>query len=93
MPAEDRKANAIYLAFKDDKAAEEQIRERYKAVAMEVAMGEDRMEVTSFTVNGQSAAGENSMTRGELLELLELVVWCFDNNSTISRRKVSQYFH
>lgn len=54
--------------------------------------GADRLEVTSFTMNGQSASGTLSATIPELIRLLNLLYWMLDNGAEIRTDRTIPYF-
>ena len=85
-------ARHIYLAIKDDAQAVGRTRAKRLELAEACLDSAQLLEVTSFTLNGQSGAGENSWTKGELLKLLNLVIHQLDNSATLSTRNVRTLF-
>ena len=88
----DEQARHIYEAIKDDAAELGRARSRRKELAIDCMDKNQLMELTSFTVNGQSGAGNPSMTKGELLKLLNLILRHQDNDATLSTRTVRPTF-
>lgn len=85
-------AQRIYFALKDNTTAENQIRAEYESLALDAATNSNfNFELTSSTVNGQSFSGNNTMTKGDRLEMLGSVVAMFDNGGLASKR-VKPYF-
>lgn len=80
-----RRANLIYRAIKDDDDCIRQLRNRRKSLAMDCADPEKALELTSFTLNGQSGAGE-TVRKDELLLLISNVLEMVDNDAEISLR-------
>lgn len=80
-------ARAIYLAIKDDKSCIAELRARRKTLALDATDPDKMMDVTSFTLNGQSASGDVPMTKGDLLRLISDVLWMVDNNASLSTRR------
>lgn len=79
-------ARHIYLAIKDDAQAVGRTRAKYLELAEDCLDSAQLLEVTSFTLNGQSGAGELSRNKGELLQLLSLVIHQLDNDAKLSTR-------
>lgn len=88
----DEKARAIYLAIKDVPGAATMVGSRLQELGMELMNGKDRLELTSFSVNGQSFSGDVGITRYELLQVLNLVKWMLDNSAVLGTRTTGRSF-
>jgi hypothetical protein len=79
-------AKTIFKATKDDAAAVTKIRAEWKDLALAIATDPSASQtVTSATVNGQTFTAGQTMTQGNRLRLLGLVVAMYDQGGTISR--------
>lgn len=80
-------AQSVYRALKDDATAVAALRTERARLALEIATSaKGGTEITSATVNGQSFAGQVSMTKGDRLKLLGTVIAMVDAGGVISRR-------
>lgn len=78
-------ARQIYLVAKDNPTVATQVKtERDSLAASLVTDAETAFELTSSTVNGQSFAGTRTMTKGQRLRMLGLVIKMLDENATVS---------
>lgn len=85
-------ANAIYKAICKDVSAQAQIRREFSSLAVSIATDPDATaQITSATVNGQTFSATSTMTNGQRLELLRLVVSCLDRRTTISTTLISTF--
>ena len=66
----DDQAQELYLAGKDIPGILANVAARRQTLAQQLLDGESRLEVTSFSMAGQSAAGRLSATRPEMLAIL-----------------------
>jgi hypothetical protein len=65
---------------------------RRQALGVELMEGKNRLEVTSFTLNGQSAAGTLRATRDEQLAILNRLFWMLDNSATLASNRTQPVF-
>jgi hypothetical protein len=79
--------NNIYFFIKDDDAAIAQMRRWGMKLAMDCANPDEKLEVTSFTLNGQSGGGELGGTKEDLLDLIKQVLLRVDKGAPISTRR------
>ena len=79
--------NYIYKRIKDDNALVAQVRRWGTELAMDCMNPDKALEVTSFTLNGQSGGGELRGTKEDLLALIDQVLTRIDNGAPISTRR------
>lgn len=78
-------ARQIYLVAKDDATLSAQVRTEYESLASSfVNDGETAFELTSATVNGQSFSGNRTMTKGQRLRMLGLVIKMLSEDAAFS---------
>lgn len=80
------RAAALYRAVKDIPSISAVVDAKVAALGQELVDGKNRLEMTSFTVNGQSYSGSTGTTRWDLLLILNLVKWQLDNGAQLSTR-------
>lgn len=81
----------IYRAIKDDQGCIAQVRAFSKELALACVDPAQSMETTSFTLNGQSGAGQLRATKAQLLQLCLNVLVMVDNNAEISTRSTQVF--
>lgn len=87
----DEQARELYLVTKDIEGFETVVDRERKKLAKEMVGGASRLEVTSFTLAGQSASGNITATRPEWLAVLNALHRMLTNNAiaTIGRTQPS----
>jgi hypothetical protein len=79
-------ANQIYLAIKDDATAVAAVRAEYASLSLAILTDPSASQtITSGTVNGQTFTATGGMTQAQRRALLRWVVFCLDNETTISQ--------
>lgn len=78
----------LYESFKNDGSALAKLTTARDALAWELATGADRLEVTSFTLNGQSASGTLRATKAEQHDILCRVVEMLTNGGAQGAKTV-----
>ena len=78
----DAQAQEYSLALKDVPGIKADIAAQATKLARELAMGESHLEITSFSIAGQSAAGRLSATRPEQLAILNKLGRLLTNGGT-----------
>ncbi len=91
MTDSDKTARQIYELIKTDNGQISTIRARAKQLAVDCTDPDQRMETTSFTLNGQSGAG-TTMSKAALLDLLTRILWQVDNQVALSTRTTRTFF-
>ncbi len=81
-----RTARNIYLALKDNAGAIAQLRNWRTDLALACVDPDQALETTSFTLNGQSGAGQLRGTKSDLLAIIGQVLWQVDNEAALSTR-------
>ncbi len=81
-----RTARNIYLALKDNAGAIAQLRNWRTDLALACVDPDQALETTSFTLNGQSGAGQLRGTKADLLAIISQVLWQVDNEAALSTR-------
>lgn len=70
-----RLARSIYLTIRDNPAAIAAIQEEASSLALSLATNPDAsFELTSSTVNGQTFSGRRTMSNGDRLNMLRLII-------------------
>ena len=85
-------ARNIYLAIKDNAGAIDKLRGWRIDLALACVDPDQALETTSFTLNGQSAAGQLRGTKADLLVIIGQGLWMVDNDATLSTRTTSVRF-
>lgn len=85
-------ASELYKAVKGISGMTARVDARRQALGVEIMEGKNRLEVTSFTLNGQSAAGTLRATRDEQLAILNLLHWMLDNSASLDFRRTQVVF-
>ena len=88
----DDQAQEMFLAIKDVPGITAKIQSRATALALELAAGESQLEITSFSVAGQSGSGRLSATRPEMLAILNKLARLLTNGGTSLRHKTIPTF-
>jgi len=78
----DRQAQELFLALKDIPGIKDQIAAKREALGKQLLDGDSRLEITSFSVAGQSGAGRLSATRPEMLAILNKLHRLLTNGGT-----------
>ena len=78
----DAQAQELYLALKDIPGILATVAAKREALGQQLLDGESRLEVTSFSMAGQSAAGRLSATRPEMLAILNKLHRLLTNGGT-----------
>lgn len=86
-----QRARIIYRAIKADSNALTKVTAALNALATADVDGEERLNVSSFTVNGQQFSGE-SLDAGEWAAVLEMVQWMLTNSAALSTRVTRRSF-
>jgi len=87
-------ARAFYDTFSTDTVVEADVRTEAKRLAKELFLnkgssGEEvdgSIEITSATVNGQSYSATRTITKGERLRFLRLIIIMYDNDVALGGR-------
>ena len=88
----DAQAQELFLALKDVPGITAKIQGQATALALALAVGESQLEITSFSVAGQSASGRLSATRPEILAILNKLARLLTNGGTsVLRRTVPTF--
>lgn len=87
-----KQARQIYNAIKDRQDLMDQVEEWRIELAMSCVDPSQQMETTSFTLNGQSGAGELRGTKADLLAICSQVIWMRDNSASLSTRTTRMDF-
>jgi hypothetical protein len=84
-------ARTIAKATRSNPAAMNAIRDEFAALGLEIATNADAgREITSATVNGQSFSASTTMSKLDRVQLLDRVIWFYDNGiPSTSRTRVS----
>lgn len=85
-------ASELYQAVKGLAGMAARVDARRQALGVEIMEGKKRLEVTSFTLNGQSAAGTLRATRDEQLAILNRLFWMLDNSAALSSNRTQPVF-
>ena len=78
----DAQAQELYLALKDIPGIKETVAAKRKALGEQLLDGDSRLEITSFSLAGQSGAGRLSATRPEMLAILNKLHRLLTNGGT-----------
>lgn len=85
-------ARAIYAAVKDSPTACASIRAEFASLALAIATDPNSTaQVTSSTVNGQSFTTAQTMTNGNRLMLLRLIVTSLNQGRAVSSTAISVF--
>tara|TARA_R110002012_G_scaffold273344_1_gene459156 strand:- start:285 stop:551 length:267 start_codon:yes stop_codon:yes gene_type:complete len=87
-----RTARNIYLALRDNAGAIAQLRNWRTELALACVDPDQALETTSFTLNGQSGAGQLRGTKADLLTIITQVLWQVDNGAALSTRTTGVCF-
>ena len=87
-----RTARNIYLALRDNPGAIAKIRNWRTELALACVDPDQALETTSFTLNGQSGAGQLRGTKADLLIIIGQVLWQVDNGAALSTRTTGVCF-
>ena len=78
----DAQAQVLYLALKTVPGILATVAAKREALADQLLNGDSRLEITSFSVAGQSGAGRLSATRPEMLAILNKLHRLLTNGGT-----------
>lgn len=85
-------SRSIFNAVKDVPSASAKIRDEYRELALSIATDINASsQVTSSTVNGQTFSTSSSMTNGQRLDLLRLIVYYLDKSQAMSSTSISYF--
>lgn len=84
-----QQAAELYTAVKGIAEIDVLITSERDKLARELISGADRLEITSFTLNGQSGAGSLRASRDEQLLILNLLLEMLSNGARLSTRRTS----
>jgi hypothetical protein len=80
-----RQARSAYLALRGSAAHLATLKAESESLALAILTNPDSaFELTSSTVNGQTFSGKRTMTNGERLDMLRLVIKQFENGHPLS---------
>ena len=88
----DAQAQEMYLAIKDLPGVKAEIAAQASKLAMELAKGESQLEITSFSIAGQSGRGRLSATRPEMVAILNKIGRLLTNGGTSLRHRTIPTF-
>ena len=88
----DSQAQELYLALKDVPGIKATVEAKATALAEELLAGDSRLEITSFSVAGQSGTGRLSATRPEMLAILNKLGRLLTNGGTALRNRTIPNF-
>ena len=88
----DAQAQELFLALKDVPGIKATVEARATALADELLAGDSQLEITSFSVAGQSGSGRLSATRPEMLAILNKLGRLLTNGGTSLRHRTIPTF-
>lgn len=88
----DSQAQELFLALKDVPGILATVAAKRESLGQELLDGDSRLEITSFSVAGQSGAGRLSATRPEMLAILNKLHRLLTNGGTALLRKTIPTF-